>query len=103
VGLVAFIQCKATVFIKKGHHETRRLRNKYSDNSMGVVTHLLHNIYMFMQNGYYKCRRGSVMTYTLLKWEMNDQGEWKPFRLATSPDRKVLEPMCKEHCEIIEE
>ena len=43
------------------------------------------------------------MTYTLLKWEMNDQGEWKPFRLATSPDRKVLEPMCKEHCEIIEE
>ena len=43
------------------------------------------------------------MTWVLLKWEMNDAGEWKPFRLAVSPDREVLEPMCKEHCEIVEE
>ena len=43
------------------------------------------------------------MTWVLLKWEMNDNGEWKPFRLAVSPDREVLEPMCKEHCEIVEE
>ena len=43
------------------------------------------------------------MTWALLKWEMNDCGEWKPFRVATSPEREVLEPMCKEHCEIVEE
>ena len=43
------------------------------------------------------------MQYTLLKWNMDDNGQWKPVRIACSDDRKVLEPMCKEHCEIIEE
>ena len=70
---------------------------------MGITTYLLHSIYLLMQNGYHKHRRGTIMTWVLLKWEMNDNGEWKPFRLAVSPDREVLEPMCKEHCEIIEE
>lgn len=56
-----------------------------------------------MQNGYYKRGRGAVMAWVLLRWEMDDNGNWKPFRVAVSDDRKVLEPMCKEHCEIIEE
>lgn len=63
----------------------------------------LYNIYYFMQNGYYKRGRGAVMAWVLLRWEMDDNGNWKPFRVAVSDDRKVLEPMCKEHCEIIEE
>ena len=63
----------------------------------------LDNIYMLMQNGYYKFRRGAVMTWVLLRWEMDDNGTWKPFRVAVSEERKVLTTMCKEHCEIIEE
>ena len=62
---------------------------------MGINISSLHNTIIIVQDW------GNM--YTLIRWEMNDCGEWKPFRLAVSPDRKVLEPMCKEHCEIIEE
>lgn len=41
--------------------------------------------------------------FVLIKWEMNDMGEWKPFRVATSSDRKVLDVQCKEGFEVIYE
>ena len=52
--LIAF-PCKATVFIKKGHHETKRLRNKYSNSNMANSINRLDNIYLLVQNGGNKC------------------------------------------------